>query len=186
MTRICCKCKIEKTLEEFHRNGVNVNGHSKGIRRMCKICQNAENRASFYRNRPARRKAQKKWEKKQAQAAQHDPVIHAKFIVESARARARRKKLPFNLTYTDISIPEVCPVLGIPLIRGVGALSDNSVSIDKIIPSLGYIPGNVIIISYKANRIKSSATPEELFKIANFYKELWNESTETSTTVNNP
>ena len=47
-----------------------------------------------------------------------------------------------------------------------------NLSIDRIDNSLGYDKDNVIIVSKKANQIKSNANVEELFKVANFYKNL--------------
>ncbi len=48
----------------------------------------------------------------------------------------------------------------------------NSPSFDRIIPTRGYTKGNVIIISNRANRIKSDATVEELERVASFYRQL--------------
>lgn len=63
-------------------------------------------------------------------------------------------------------IPEVCPVLGIPLKINVGSgLHPDSVSVDRIDPTKGYIKGNVRLISARANHLKSNATTEELEKI---------------------
>jgi hypothetical protein len=71
----------------------------------------------------------------------------------------------------DVSVPDVCPVLGIPLkvVSGKG-FTDNSPSLDRIVPSLGYVPGNVVVISMRANRIKSDASLAELKKIVEFYQ----------------
>lgn len=52
-----------------------------------------------------------------------------------------------------------CPVLGVPLV-------DGNTSIDRIDPSKGYVPGNLQIISSKANRMKNNATVEELRRFA--------------------
>ena len=46
--------------------------------------------------------------------------------------------------------------------------TDNSPSIDRLIPELGYIKGNVNVISLRANIIKNNATKDELIKIANW------------------
>lgn len=70
--------------------------------------------------------------------------------------------MPFTITPEDLEYPEVCPVLGLVLERGIGRPIDESPSIDRIVPSLGYIPGNVRIISNKANRLKSNATVADL------------------------
>jgi hypothetical protein len=45
---------------------------------------------------------------------------------------------------------------------------DTSPSLDKINPELGYVPGNVAIISYRANRIKNNGTAEEHRLIADW------------------
>ena len=58
---------------------------------------------------------------------------------------------PCTITKDDIFIPSHCPVFGMPLEIGQGVPTDNSPSLDKIIPALGYIPGNVLVVSNKAN-----------------------------------
>lgn len=42
---------------------------------------------------------------------------------------------------------------------------DNSPSIDKVDPELGYIKGNIRVISFKANRMKQDNTKEQLEKL---------------------
>lgn len=95
-------------------------------------------------------------------------------ILNSSRQVAKRKGLPFNLELTDIIIPERCPVLGIEIRsgKGTGSRSNHSPSIDRIIPDLGYVKGNVTIISWRANRIKADASIDELLKVAAFYGKL--------------
>lgn len=91
----------------------------------------------------------------------------------SAAKRARRKNLPFSLLLDDIpQIPEACPILGIPLEKsyGVGGVTFNSPTLDRIIPSLGYVPGNIQIISQRANVIKNDASAEEIQKVADYMK----------------
>lgn len=81
-----------------------------------------------------------------------------------AQSRALRKNLKFDLEIADIIIPNICPVLGIEL-----SVSDNNIntspSIDRIKPELGYVKGNVRIISNRANILKNNATIEELEKV---------------------
>lgn len=95
-------------------------------------------------------------------------------MLQNARVRAREAGLPFTITKEDLVIPSNCPILGIPLFpaRGRRGGGDNSPSLDKIIPERGYVPGNIIIISNRANRLKSDATMEELRDIASFYATL--------------
>jgi hypothetical protein len=96
-----------------------------------------------------------------------DPV---NALFDNARARAYSSGTPFQLTEADISVPDVCPVLGIPLMRAVGAVcgTDNSPSLDRIVPELGYVPGNIAVISKRANTIKSTGTAEEHRRIADW------------------
>lgn len=81
--------------------------------------------------------------------------------------------MQFNLTVDDIAIPAFCPALGIPLFKATGAKAQgpNSPTLDRIVPELGYVRGNVRVISARANQIKSNATPEELLRVACYFKE---------------
>ena len=85
--------------------------------------------------------------------------------------------MPFELSEHDFEIPDVCPVLGIPLAMGVGRSGPRewSPTIDRIIPSLGYVPGNVVVVSWRANRLKSDGTMEELARIVSWYTARENE-----------
>ena len=95
-----------------------------------------------------------------------------KKMLSSARSRAKRDNLQFNLTIDDIVIPEFCPVLGMKMERckGLGHAKDNSPSLDKITPEKGYVKGNVCIISHKANKIKSNASINDLQKVLDYMK----------------
>jgi hypothetical protein len=90
-----------------------------------------------------------------------------KVLLNRIRTRAKAKGITFSLTSTDIVIPELCPALGIALLRGGG---DCAPSVDRHIPSKGYISGNVSIISHKANRIKNDSTVEEMEKVLNYMR----------------
>lgn len=78
--------------------------------------------------------------------------------------------MPFNLTPEDIVFPETCPILGIPLIFSEGGRTNNTPSIDRIIPEKGYVKGNIEVVSWRANRIKNDASLEELEKIVAYMK----------------
>lgn len=82
-------------------------------------------------------------------------------IWQRAHRRAAEKGVPFGIAVQAISIPEICPVLGIPISLGERR-SENSPSLDRIVPHLGYIPGNVRVISDKANRLKGDRNLEQL------------------------
>jgi hypothetical protein len=83
-------------------------------------------------------------------------------MLTSAKNRAARKGLEFNLELSDIVIPDVCPLLEVPFQFGTKDSYDYSPSLDRIDNSKGYIKGNVQVISMKANAMKNSASPDEL------------------------
>lgn len=88
-------------------------------------------------------------------------------LIKGAKARAKRAGLPFDLEVGDLTIPELCPLLEIPIELDVeGKTQPNSPSLDRIVPDLGYVKGNVRVISYKANTMKTNATPEMLSTFA--------------------
>lgn len=88
------------------------------------------------------------------------------YMLDRSKSRAKKKGFEHNITIDDIQIPDKCPLLGIPLFAGQGGVCPNSPTLDRIDSSKGYVKGNVWVISYKANTIKSNATPEELLLIA--------------------
>jgi hypothetical protein len=147
--KICWKCKLEKPLENFARNKSKSSGRSAE----CKSCVKAYNivhcatNAEYYKGvRKAKRRHNLAW-----------------YLFLECRTRARRAQLTFNLEPSDIVIPELCPVFGFPL--GTGS-RDASASVDRKDCTLGYVKGNVRVISYLANRMKSNATDTQLMQFA--------------------
>lgn len=102
------------------------------------------------------------------------PSSLAKYLIRLARRRALKQGLPFDLTPEDIHVPEFCPALGIRLERNVGgrAQGKRSPTLDRIDPRKGYVRGNVIVLSAKANQMKSTGAPEELERVAAFVRQL--------------
>ena len=78
----------------------------------------------------------------------------------------------FTIGVEEIIVPDICPVLGIPLKIATGAAKPNSPSLDRIDPRRGYEPGNVRVVSHKANTIKSNATVEELRAVLAYLEEI--------------
>lgn len=95
-------------------------------------------------------------------------------ILGEIRKRCIQRGIPFGITADDIRAPELCPILGIPLRRGGDGRgpSFDSPSVDRIVPELGYVRGNVIVVSHLANSIKSNATPEQIIRVGVFYARL--------------
>ena len=92
---------------------------------------------------------------------------------QNASNRAKRFNVPFDIEPADIIIPDFCPVLGIPLVRSIGKTHTvNSPSLDRIIPERGYVKDNILVVSYRANTMKSDGTLEDLKNLYEFYKEV--------------
>lgn len=108
-------------------------------------------------------------EKRKKYAAEKRKTQWAKTMENRSRARAKEKGFPFELTKELIECLYVahCPILGLELSYGGNreVHKDFSASLDRIDNNLGYVPGNVRIISTKANRLKSDASDLELFKL---------------------
>lgn len=93
----------------------------------------------------------------------------ATYLLKMAQRRAKKASLAFNITIEDVVIPEICPVLNIPIrLDSRGGFNPNSPSLDRIIDSLGYVKGNVKVISNRANLLKRDAEAWELIRVANY------------------
>lgn len=115
--------------------------------RYCKICRRAHTKA---------------W---------HGTVTPEELMWTNAKNRANRDGIPFDIAVTDIVIPSTCPLLGMKLVVNKGrGPADSSPTLDKVIPELGYVLGNICVMSWRANRLKSDATVEESEKITNWLK----------------
>lgn len=87
-------------------------------------------------------------------------------LLAGARDRARKLGLPFDLEVEDIVIPDKCPVFGVPFERSTRF----GPSLDRIKPELGYVRGNVAVISRKANSIKNDGTADEILAVGQWLK----------------
>ena len=90
-------------------------------------------------------------------------------LLYDSKDTAKRQGVPHNLTkeYLRSITPEdnMCPILKVPFKheRGKGRIiHPHTMSLDRIVPSLGYVEGNVMWISHRANVIKGEATAKEV------------------------
>jgi hypothetical protein len=96
-------------------------------------------------------------------------------LCAAARARGRKRGLPATIRPEDLVWPSHCPVLGIlldyPEREGerTGLKPQPSwPSLDRWDSTKGYVPGNVFVISFRANTLKNNARPDEILKIAKY------------------
>lgn len=102
----------------------------------------------------------------------------AQQMCASAKKRAFALGVPCDIdpAYIESICFKTCPVLGYELKYGGGGKAKNSASIDRIIPSLGYVRSNVMIISLLANTMKNEATPQELLLFAGWVQKTYSKS----------
>lgn len=95
----------------------------------------------------------------------------ARNMLAHAKKRAKTSGVPFSITAADIAIPESCPVLGIILSIGNGNMHSGSPTLDRIIPELGYVSGNVAVISQRANMLKSDGSLAEHTQLCDWLRQ---------------
>jgi len=136
----CTICLQDKPIKRFGKN----KSCKGGISTRCKDCDNDYLRRYYAKNVKKR-------------------------MLLGARDRAEKQGLKFDLKENDFVIPDTCPALGIPLkISNKRGGTDNSPSLDRVEPRLGYVKENVVVISGKANRIKSNCAPDEIILVGNW------------------
>jgi len=103
--------------------------------------------------------------KKTAARKSKPKAFFAHSFINRTRKRAAKKGIPFNITaaYIVSIFPDKCPVFGIEFVFNPGTHPvDASPSVDRTIPKLGYVPGNVVVMSRKANQTKSNSSIDEM------------------------
>jgi hypothetical protein len=143
----CSVCGKEfplKTYHKLYKRNKKGNYVKNNFRANCRSCENRRRRESYVKN----------------------PI---KGILANVRQRCKKCNIDFNISEEDVLIPKICPILEIPLKRGTKGDYDGSPTIDRLIPELGYVKGNVKVISMMANRMKTNATREQ---IQNFIKNI--------------
>lgn len=164
----CKKCGQEKPFAAFWKQNT-----KRGYFVECKPCSRARNREWVDKNRDRFRHLNKN---STQNMRRRDPV---RAMLNLARARSKKQGIEFDLEYDDLVIPSHCPVLGIPLSFGLGMgmgmglkERDGRASLDRVDNNRGYVKNNVVVVSYRANRLKSDADVSELLKVARFYANL--------------
>lgn len=83
--------------------------------------------------------------------------------LNTIRLRCLKSGVPFDIGWRDLDWPTHCPILGMELARNdLASDKSSSPSIDRLVPELGYIKGNVRVVSKLANSMKSNATREQI------------------------
>lgn len=174
-TTLCRKCKNQDDSKYYVKIKSNPERWIEELKKSnIRKKKNPNTQVSWtkYNNRPEVKERKAKWasEKLTVKALSEDQ--YKLKMWRNAKKRANDKNIPFNITVEDIIIPEICPLLNTPLIKGEHTRwkhPENTISLDRIIPEKGYVKGNVRVISALANTMKNNATLEMLL---NFSKNI--------------
>jgi hypothetical protein len=104
----------------------------------------------------ARRVYRSEWERLRGNAERRTPYGWAVQAWRRIEKRAAELHLPCDILPADLVPTERCPVLGMRFVYG-DPTHPYSPSVDKLIPALGYVRGNVTVISRHANQMKSDS-----------------------------
>lgn len=158
LVKECNKCGERKTLDSFR-----IRSDNGKHRNDCRECE---------RNPPKRKRGRPKGtNQRECDTPTGDTI--SKRMLSGAKHRAKEKGLAFDLELSDVYIPAICPVLKLPLIpSSEGFLTDNSPTLDRQLPHLGYTKGNVKVISNLANRIKTNANSIQIKAVLEYVKEI--------------
>ena len=169
-SKVCIKCGIEKPVDNFTFR--KETGKYRGV---CHECRRKEYRENKEVNKKAKERAKEFYYKNREKQLQLRKERYRnnlqKVLYDSAKKRAKRKNVPFNIEVSDIIIPDKCPVFGFDLVIGTKD-KQKSPSLDRIIPEKGYVKGNIIVVSLKANTMKNNATIEEIKNLYDFYNNI--------------
>ena len=96
-------------------------------------------------------------------------------LIYQSRVRAKRDGVEHTINVSDIEWSTHCPMLGLPLAyrdkpRVPKRACALSASLDRRDNTKGYIPGNVFVLSTRANRAKSDFTIEQIQNLLNYMK----------------
>lgn len=165
--KVCSRCHQSKFLFEFSKSKANKDG----LQYHCRSCDKEYQQ----KRRSQNSESLKEYSKKYLQKKKQNFEFRLQMLLNASKQRALSKNREHTITLEDIKeaypIDNKCPVFGFDLEFGDAGFREKSPSIDRIDSSKGYTKDNIQIISWKANRLKSSATTEDLEILLAFLKQ---------------
>ena len=144
LEKTCTKCGEVKPIDEFYKQRSNA----KYPYRLsyCKRCKSLQ--SQLYRV--------------------SSPEIYIRENINRTRRRCKKKDVTFEITY-DYAYSQYLRQNKLcfytdkeMLIKALNGLSHESMSLDKIIPELGYVEGNIVWCRNKINTVKNNLSLEEI------------------------
>lgn len=141
----CSKCNEEKDLTSFFKHSQTKDGYHS----WCKTCCKEGN-------------------KKSREKVNSTIEGRAKIFLQNARKSAEKRKQEFQLTVEDVvnfwnKQQQSCAYSGRKMTLEAGKL--NTVSIERIDSSIGYLPSNTVLVCQAINRMKSDFKFEDFFNL---------------------
>jgi hypothetical protein len=97
-------------------------------------------------------------------------------LFNSVKGRAKDTGIAFTIDLDTLIIPDRCPVLDVPFVISAERQHPHAPSFDRINPKRGYVPGNVQIVCWLVNKIKSDCDDPEVFdKVAAYLRRAHSE-----------
>jgi hypothetical protein len=172
--RRCRRCHEAKPITDFAWK-------ERGVRRsICRGCEAARQRADYAR-KPSRKAYQDRWravnsEKKRAYSRANyrrtrlDLRRAMAKTLDAKRAWCKRRGIECAISADDIVTlfneqRGICALTGRSLVWGAEGVQRDTLSIDRIDQSRGYVLGNIRLVTYQANFARNRFSDEELFAV---------------------
>ena len=151
----CSRCSKEKEIRQKEVNGVI---------KMLSICKPCRSAISYN----SRKKRTEEYNIKLKEKNEIDMNSRGYLIWKRAKDRAHKNNLDFNITRSHVVSwlnIGVCQATGLKLnlIFGKEKLNPLGPSLDRINPKLGYVVGNVRMVSWIFNRAKGDGSDEDVW-----------------------
>jgi CRISPR/Cas system-associated protein Cas10 (large subunit of type III CRISPR-Cas system) len=163
----CSFCKEDKSIFDFSKNKAS----SDGLQYKCRLCD-----VEYQKNRRIKNKDHVlDYSRNYQKNKRKNFEFRLQMLLNASKQRSKKKSRENTLTLEDIKsiYPKngLCPIFGTKLVFGDAGFRETSPSIDRIDSTKGYTKDNIQIISWKANRIKTNSSIEELELILAYMKQ---------------
>jgi len=155
--KTCRMCNEVKPFTEFYKHPKTADG----VQSYCKLCMRRYYKDKYKTDSDFKLAANERVRTWRRRNIATDPRWR---LLQSIRINAPRRGLEVSIEQDDLYIPRFCPYLEIPIY--FDGPREMWPSVDRMDNTKGYVPGNVEVISYKANLMKSDTPNSMLVRFA--------------------
>jgi hypothetical protein len=164
--KYCPKCKLNLKLTNFSI----ANSTKSKLSNYCRKCKGIYQKEWRIFHPNSVKKTEKRRSAKWKKFHRKNPYVE---IFKKAKYRAIRLNLPFTITLQDVKNiwpkDNKCPITGKLLTIGNKYMHNESPTLDRIMPKLGYVPNNIGVLSLIANACKRDVADPLIFRrLANY------------------